>query len=162
MKVMVISDTHGHIDEVLKQYRRLDDIEIIIHLGDFKRDAHRIQQSVTADVISVKGNMDGDYQEEAYKIIRIDRYKIFITHGHLERVKSGLIKLYYKALSLSCDIVLFGHTHIPVCIQEKNILMLNPGSLVLPKGGNEASFALLNFNNNTVHSQIIYVHEQNK
>lgn len=41
------------------------------------------------------------------------------------------------------DIVLSGHTHIQVLEKKDGIAYLNPGSTSFPKGGNEASYALI-------------------
>lgn len=143
---MIISDTHGRFEKVINQYNKIKDIEKIIHLGDYNKDAQKIQKLVDVDVITVKGNLDGELNQKSNKIIHIAGHSILLTHGHLEDVKSGLTKLYYKSLASSCDIALFGHTHIPTKVQSDEILLLNPGSLTLPKGGSDPSFALITFN----------------
>lgn len=61
--IMVISDTHGEIDEVLEQYNRLNNIDMIIHLGDYASDAKRIERETGTTVVAVKGNMDGEKSE---------------------------------------------------------------------------------------------------
>ena len=149
---MVISDTHGRFDRVINQYNKIKGIDKIIHLGDYYKDAKKIQKLVNAEVIAVKGNLDAQLGQTPNKILHIDGHSILLTHGHLEDVKSGLTKLYYKSLSLSCDIALFGHTHIPTKLQSDGIMLLNPGSLTIPKGGSEPSFALLNFDGNGKYS----------
>lgn len=148
MKIMVISDTHGRLDKVIKQYNQNKDIQKIIHLGDYYKDAQKIKKLVDVEVIAVKGNLDNGFNETPNKIIQIAGHSIYLTHGHLEDVKSGLTKLYYKSLSSSCDIALFGHTHIPTKFQSEEIMLLNPGSLTVPRGGSRPSFALLNFEEN--------------
>lgn len=79
-----------------------------------------------------------------------------MTHGHKEKVKEGLTNLYYKALSLSCDIVLFGHTHIPLKIQEGSIFFINPGSITFPRGGSKSSYALITLQEEAVEAEIVY------
>jgi len=156
MKIMVVSDTHGSIEQVLEQYHKLNEVDLVIHLGDSCRDAERINDMVDSEVIYIKGNIDSEPSEESHKIIQMLGHKMLLTHGHTEKVKSGLLQLYYKALSLSCEIVLFGHTHIPVYQQEGNVLLINPGSLVKPKGGNLPSFALLTIKEYTASAEIIF------
>lgn len=145
---MVISDTHGRFDRVINQYNRIRGIEKIIHLGDYYKDAQKIQKLVDAEVTAVRGNLDHELCEKHNKVMQVGRHSMLLTHGHIEDVKSGLTKLYYKSLSLSCDIALFGHTHVPAKLQSDDILLLNPGSLTIPKGGSQASFALLDFDEN--------------
>ncbi len=156
MKIMVVSDTHGHIDEALKQYYKLNEIDSVIHLGDSYKDALRIEEAVDSKVIYVKGNIDGEFSENGYKVIPMENHRILLTHGHMEKVKAGLLQLYYKALSLSCDIVFFGHTHMPIIVKKDSVLFINPGSLTKPKGGSLPSFVLVIFKDDTVSTEIIY------
>ncbi|NLK72258.1 MAG: metallophosphoesterase [Clostridiales bacterium] len=155
-KIMVISDTHGEIDEMLEQYNKLNDPDMIIHLGDYALDAKKIEREIGTTVVSVKGNMDGENSEVPHRIIEVEGYKILLTHGHKEKVKEGLTNLYYKALSLSCDIVLFGHTHIPLKIQEGSIFFINPGSITFPRGGSKSSYALITLQAEAVEAEIVY------
>ncbi len=155
MRIMVVSDTHGRIKDVVDQYQKFKNIDMIIHLGDYHRDALRIKELVNSKMVCVKGNTDGEFSEKSYKVIEIEGHKILLTHGHMEKVKSNLLQLYYKTVSLSCDAVLFGHTHIPVNIRNKGILFLNPGSPTMPKGGNPPSFALIDLQRQSVSSEIV-------
>lgn len=155
--IMVISDTHGEIDEVLEQYNRLNNIDMIIHLGDYASDAKRIERETGTTVVAVKGNMDGEKSEAPNRVIEIEDYKILLTHGHLEKVMAGLTTLYYKALSFSCDVAMFGHTHIPVKIQEGSILFINPGSITFPRGGSKSSFALVTLQAEGIKAEIVYL-----
>ena len=41
------------------------------------------------------------------------------------------------------DCFLFGHIHIPTIKRDNGIMLLNPGSITLPKGGNPATYAVL-------------------
>ncbi len=40
-------------------------------------------------------------------------------------------------------VVVSGHTHIPLLEKRGNLVYVNPGSVALPKGGFEPSYALL-------------------
>ncbi len=44
------------------------------------------------------------------------------------------------------DILMFGHTHVPVLKKEDGVIYLNPGSISYPKSGSPASFALFEAN----------------
>lgn len=46
----------------------------------------------------------------------------------------NLDNLYYRALELGADIVLFGHTHVHINLLHDNIIILNPGSPSFPRG----------------------------
>ena len=55
--------------------------------------------------------------------------KFYITHGYLENVKFGDDRLVYKGQSLDADIILYGHTHVPVNKRVDGIYVFNPGSI---------------------------------
>ncbi|MBQ9384212.1 MAG: metallophosphoesterase family protein, partial [Ruminiclostridium sp.] len=39
-----------------------------------------------------------------------------------------------------CSAALFGHTHVPVNEMSNGILLFNPGSTSLPRGGNKPTY----------------------
>lgn len=143
MKFLVISDTHGNIEKAEAVYRKAGDFDGVIHLGDLAADAERLRRRTDAWVISVKGNMDGDFSERNYKVLTTDFGRILLVHGHRERVKSGLTALLYRAEELECRAVFFGHTHEAFYEEEDGILLLNPGSLTLPYGFSDPSYAVV-------------------
>jgi hypothetical protein len=65
--------------------------------------------------------------------------KLFMTHGHLHQVKSGLGALIRDARITGSQAVLFGHTHEPLCRYEDGLWIVNPGSA----GYNGGSAAVL-------------------
>ena len=52
-----------------------------------------------------------------------------LTHGHLYGVKSDLTRVVYAARERNADLLLYGHTHIPVTDYEDGLYILNPGSI---------------------------------
>ena len=61
-----------------------------------------------------------------YALLAMGKHLIFATHGHVYN-KDHLPPLHKG------DILLHGHTHIPVCEEAGEIRILNPGSLSIPK-----------------------------
>ncbi|MEG0472277.1 MAG: metallophosphoesterase family protein, partial [Solibacillus sp.] len=55
----------------------------------------------------------------------------------------------YKAQETGADIILFGHSHLLGAEQIGDTLFLNPGSLLLPRGGNPKSYATIEWQANT-------------
>ena len=51
-----------------------------------------------------------------------------LTHGHSERVKNGLIPLLVEAQVKKVQVVLFGHTHVPLIVEDSGVLLVNPGT----------------------------------
>jgi putative phosphoesterase len=156
MRIFVISDTHGRIDKAMEIYKTLDDIDLIVHLGDHWNDAKRMKDQLNVPLIGVKGNMDGSFARDGYHILETDFGKIFIAHGHMESVKQSYENILYKAESLQCKAVFFGHTHIPLFAEVEGLYLLNPGSLSLPVGGRKGSYAVATVLADSLSASILY------
>lgn len=128
-RIIVISDTHRHMDYALRVLDNLSEYDMIIHLGDYSADAARLERLYkNVTVVSVCGNNDfPSPSSPAEREIEIDGVKLFLTHGHKYGVKFGYERIYLRALELGAQVVLFGHTHVPICEKEDRVLMLNPG-----------------------------------
>lgn len=120
---VVFSDIHGDVyaKKILQEYVKNSDGAFfagdgLSGLNDFTK----------KPFYAVMGNCDRVGDEE--KIIEVDGVKILLTHGHLYGVKSSYLRLIYKAKEEGVDVVIFGHTHQPIIMQEEEILLLNPGS----------------------------------
>ncbi|MFC0522418.1 metallophosphoesterase [Pontibacillus salicampi] len=140
-KVLIISDSHGLTDEVqaIKE-RHADEVDIMIHCGDSELayDAEPMH-----GYYKVQGNcdMDNRYPEEVS--IDVGNVSIFATHGHLHNVKSTLMPLSYRADELGASIICFGHSHTAAAEKVKDKLFINPGSIRLPRGRDEKTYATL-------------------
>src|SRR5688500_9922325 len=99
MKILVLSDTHGETDKAEEVIRKQNHIDLIIHLGDYFRDAQKLSGMFPQIPIEyIYGNSDfmiGDV--EAEKGLEYKGKKILITHGHRYSVKWDYDKLYKKA-----------------------------------------------------------------
>lgn len=156
MKIAVISDTHKLINKTLQTLKNMKNLDLIIHLGDYVKDAREIEKAMNIKTICVRGN--GDYLDkdvDLEKVLKIYGKKIFLTHGHNYDVKNGVSKLFYRAKELECDIVLFGHTHMSTLLEHEGILILNPGSPEEPSSVSKGSIGLLEISENDVKSEII-------
>jgi len=71
-----------------------------------------------------------------YAILPIGSRLVYMTHGHVYNLSS------LPPLSEG-DILLHGHTHIPDCLEEKDIRYLNPGSVSIPKENSPHSYMTL-------------------
>lgn len=137
MKIFVVSDTHGSIREFIEKVNSMEKPGLIIHLGDYVEDGVKIEEAMGIKTVIVKGNGDyfhSDYDED--DILTIGDKKIFITHGHKYNVRYSIDNLFYKAKEVDADLVLFGHTHVPILLQEYGIMVMNPGSASMPRGFN--------------------------
>lgn len=73
--------------------------------------------------------------------------KIFMTHGHSYNVYFGTKDLIAAGKEKSASLIFYGHIHL-ASVQKKKILenemvILNPGSCSLPRGGMPNSCALV-------------------
>ena len=129
MRILVLSDSHGHIERMSHTAKQVNP-DAIIHLGDRISDARKLHILVpSATVYMVKGNCDLDATGEKDKILLLDGKKIYMTHGHLYNVKMGLTTFIYRAKETGADIALYGHTHRAMMKRVDGIWIMNPGQM---------------------------------
>lgn len=146
MRAIVLSDSHNDTASCERAISSIgiNNIDMIIHLGDIARDVDYLEMLYyPVKVVSVLGNNDflrtGDYE----RAISFDGHKIFICHGHTLLVNYGTEKLETVAQEKGCEAALFGHTHQAMLKKGENgFITLNPGSTSRPRGG-KPSFAVL-------------------
>ncbi|MNP30776.1 Phosphodiesterase YfcE [compost metagenome] len=98
-------------------------------------------------IIAVRGNCDSEVDQmllhfpitAPWQQILLEKRRLFLTHGHL----FGPDNL--PPLSTG-DVLVYGHTHIPVAEQREGVVHFNPGSVSIPKGGNVPSYGMLEDN----------------
>lgn len=130
--IAVFSDTHGAVVAAAEALRKSCP-DMIIHLGDYARDASALQDQFPGiELRSVRGNCDLASRVLLSDCFTVEKTRLFISHGHEYGVKSSLSALRSAARSAGADMVLFGHTHRPVYLQEDGLLLLNPGSAGCP------------------------------
>lgn len=156
MKIFVISDTHGKTSKAEEVWEKLTGVDLVIHLGDYAEDARRLERFFQTEVIAVKGNMDGSYSPDDYKIVETEFGKLLLTHGHMDNVKMSPLNLIYRARELDCKAVLFGHTHKPAYEETHGIYLVNPGSLSQPRDGSDGSYAIIHTSPDTFNCAIVY------
>ena len=160
MKYMFASDIHGsahYCRKMLEVYRQ-SGAERLILLGDLLYHGPRndlpqeyAPKQVIAmlneyknEIIAVRGNCEAEVDQMVlefpvmadYAILVLNGLTFFATHGHLFNqdqmppLKAG-------------DILVHGHTHLLKAEKVNGHYILNPGSTSIPKGGNPATYAIL-------------------
>ena len=71
-----------------------------------------------------------------YEQLQADGLRIFATHGHHYNPQS-------PPPFVEMDLLLTGHTHIPMILPCDGFVYVNPGSTSIPKGGSDHSYAVL-------------------
>lgn len=149
MNILIISDTHGNLNNVIRNIQAIEKPDMLFHLGDYVEDGIKIGEELNIPTTIVRGNGDSnrtDFNDD--EIVEIKGKKIFLTHGHKYNVRFDISNLYYKAQEIGADYVLFGHTHIPIIERIENIVIMNPGSPYLPRGYNkEKTFGMITIGN---------------
>lgn len=133
MRIVVISDTHGSQVDLIDKMTTLQKPDLILHLGDNVEDGENISKIFGIETLIVKGNGDYNADYPYDRIVDVAGKRIFMTHGHRYSVKNGHMSLYYKGLETDADVVLYGHTHVPLNLDENGIIIMNPGSPSLPR-----------------------------
>ena len=132
MKILVLSDSHSSLSFMRNCIEAVKP-DWMIHLGDHYDDAEAmVEEYPHIPMVHVPGNCDRyrcpPFVQEI-EIRRIDGVNLYMTHGHIHRVKMGLGALIADARKTGVDAVLFGHTHEAHCTQEEDGLwVVNPGS----------------------------------
>ena len=141
MKVLIVSDTHKHLENYKMVLRREKPIDLLIHLGDVEGQETEVEELAGCHVEMVSGNNDFFSPLDREKCIYLGRYKTLITHGHFYRVSLGDELLAGEASARGFDMALFGHTHRPVIEEKYGVIVANPGSVSYPRqDGRQASY----------------------
>ena len=149
MKILVMSDSHS----LLRLMRSAVDAikpNAIIHLGDYFDDGEAIrEENMEISFHQVPGNCDRHrmYQPRpeilCYDVCGV---RLYMTHGHIHKVKLGLFSLLQDAKMAKAKAVLFGHTHVAHYRQEDGMWILNPGSC----GHGDGSVGLIEVENGEI------------
>ena len=143
MRIGIVSDIHGSFFTLLNVVKQMGDINLLIHAGDGANDIIRLQEKYPFKIEAVRGNCDVNdiFPEEV--TFNLDRYRIFLCHGHQYAVKLNRDALLRQAKVERADIVIYGHTHQAEIHKEAGILFINPGSLSFARSYGGPSYAML-------------------
>ncbi len=172
----VISDVHGCItalENVLSIYEQ-GNYEGILLLGDVLNHGPRnplveiydpkacidVLNQYRQHIIAVRGNCDSEVDQMVLNfpiladmaVVQLGKRRVVLSHGHLYQRDAS------DAFFADGDIYLHGHFHVPQAEVNNGKVILNPGSITLPKEGYKASygeltqtgFAVKDFEGNTL------------
>ena len=143
MKVIVVSDTHRKNENYFK-VMEMHHPDLVIHCGDVEGSEYVLSKSVECPVHMVMGNNDFFCELPRELELTIDRFKVWVVHGHNYYVSMGTQYLKQEAKARGVDIVFYGHTHRPVVEQEEGLYIVNPGSLSYPRqDGRKPSYCIM-------------------
>ncbi|TFI61305.1 YfcE family phosphodiesterase [Carnobacterium divergens] len=132
MLILVVSDNHGDRDvlvDLVETYQ--GKVDGMFHCGDSELEA---TDTIWKNFYVVRGNCDYDDAFPTTVETEIKGEKIFMTHGHLHEVKFTMNTLLLAAKEAKAQFAFFGHTHELGVEVVDDVLLLNPGSIRLPRG----------------------------
>lgn len=130
MDVLVVSDSHGMLNNLTRILERESGCKTVFFLGDGARDIQSCKARYTdRSFICVRGNNDWGSEEETEAYKYIEKNTVIAVHGHLFGVRYGLSELSEKAESVRANVAFYGHTHIPQIRYEGGICFVNPGAV---------------------------------
>ena len=160
MLIGLISDTHIPDRARILPQNVIDafsDVDLILHAGDLTSPKVIEELEELAPVIAVQGNMDranGILLPKA-KVIEAEDLKIGLIHGEVYP-RADTQQLLYLAKELDVDILVSGHSHQPKIEQDEGILLLNPGSPIVPRLA-DRTVMLLEIRNREVDVEIVKI-----
>ncbi|MFW9999532.1 MAG: metallophosphoesterase [Candidatus Hodarchaeota archaeon] len=159
MKLAVLSDSHDHMNNILKAVSIINErnVDALIHCGDYvapfvKRWFDDLNDSIKENFYGVFGNNDGEklflkknlgeickFAENGNEmILELGGKRIFVSHMPKQRTIDAL------ANSGKFDIILSGHTHsLSSKKLDSGILIVNPGEVCGYLTG-RATFVIIN------------------
>ena len=164
MKLFFASDLHGSLPattRVIEAFER-SGIQHLVLLGDVLNHGPRnpipegynppavaeLLNQYADRIIAVRGNCDSEVDQMLLSFPMMSDFawvmlptgqRLFLTHGHLyngdKRPPLG-----------KGDVIVHGHTHVPLAERDGEQFIFNPGSVTFPRNGLEASYGLLQDN----------------
>lgn len=156
MKLLIAGDIHGSAyfcRKLLEVYER-EQADKLILLGDVlyhgprnelpleyaPKEVIQMLNERKQEILCVRGNCDTEVDQMVLKFPILAEYgflyeqghMLFLTHGHV--FNENNLPMLKKG-----DILLHGHTHVPVCREHEGIIFMNPGSVSIPKEGSAHS-----------------------
>ena len=160
MLIGLISDTHiPDRGKELPQnvFDAFKNVDLILHAGDLTSLCIIEKLEEIAPVMAVQGNMDraNGIKLPKAKIVECEDLKIGIVHGEVYP-RGDTQQLVYLAREMNVDILVSGHSHQPKIEKEDGILLLNPGSPIVPRLA-DRTVMLLEINKSEVDVEIVKI-----
>ena len=160
MLIGLISDTHipDRAKEIpQKVIDAFKDVDLILHAGDLTSMEVIEELEKIAPVMAIQGNMDrvNGIDLPKARVIKAEDLRIGLVHGEVYP-RADTQQLLYLARQLDADILVSGHSHQPKIEQSEGLLLLNPGSPIVPRLA-DRTVMLLEINKKEVDVEIIKI-----
>lgn len=137
MRIAVVSDTHlprfgPALPSALRDGLVAARVDLILHLGDFTAVEVPALFEAIAPFDGVAGNNDGPELAHRFgrrKVVEVAGVRLGLTHGDLGVGRTTPERAARTFAPREVDVVLFGHSHIPLVRRlPDGRLLVNPGS----------------------------------
>ena len=129
MRVVVLSDTHvrrgGRKALPATALDHLREADVILHAGDVLEQWLLDDLSQLAPVHAVLGNNDTGLDLPERLVVELEGVRVGMVHDSGARTgREARLSRWFP----TCDLVVFGHSHIPLDTRGQGQRLLNPGS----------------------------------
>lgn len=159
MNVLVLADTHAPrrwqaLPEALRE--PLEQADVILHAGDVCAPDVLDELAGFAPVHVVMGNNDGPEVRAwgATETVELELGGVRVAMIHDSGAKTGRGRRMRRRFP-DADLVVFGHSHIPLDLTEDGIRLFNPGSPTDRRRQPHGSYGVLELAGGTVTARIV-------
>jgi len=168
MKIALIADTHlpallRSLDELGPETATaLRGVDLILHAGDVTAPSVLDWLEQFAPVLAAQGNNDefSDPRLAPVQIVDALGWRIGVRHDLAPETRP-LRQICERAFATGVDVLVGGHTHLERLRAEDGLLLINPGSPILPhhRETRLGSLALLELSTMAIAARIIVLGE---
>ncbi|MGD9273468.1 MAG: metallophosphoesterase family protein [Desulfobacterales bacterium] len=155
VRIGVISDTHGYLDDrVIDAFVGTD---LIIHAGDIGKPKILDALARVAPVKAVRGNTDlGPWADDlpSTALVALDFVTLYVLHD--------ILQLDLEPQAAGIRVVISGHTHRASLEKKNSVVFLNPGSAVEPRHNSPPSVAILTARGEALDARFIELADSKK
>ncbi|RLC29477.1 metallophosphoesterase [Candidatus Woesebacteria bacterium] len=164
MKIGIIADTH--VPVIVKSLppklnEHFKGCDLIIHAGDLVEMQVLEELGKIAETKAVYGNMDGPGVRKNLPeniLFEAEDKRIGVVHG--SGSASKIIENVRKTFSKKPDIIIFGHSHVPLNRTLNGILFFNPGSATDKIFSPYRTIGIIEIDNGEVRAEIIKLEDK--
>lgn len=147
--MVVVADSHNKPHPKAYQWIEREEPTAILHAGDIGRLAVLDELEAIAPTVSVRGNIDGhDTRTPDHVVLDITRgeqgLRVLLTHIAVQgpRLRKDAAELAHRH---DAQLVVCGHSHIPLIAHDRGCSVFNPGSLGPRRFHLPITFGVLDF-----------------
>lgn len=144
MKILIMSDSHlmtGLDNVVLNEQANLN-----LHTGDSQM-TKKNKDLANFDYI-IRGNCDYEKFPE-HEMFELDGKMWLMIHGNQVYNPHDLESLADYAKTYDCQVICYGHTHVPVYAKVNGVTIINPGSFARSRSTYPESYMTIEISDHT-------------